>query len=371
MHADNIRDISSSPRRDMPLCAQLGKLRYVNDGQPGFSRKRHGAKFRYLNIDGKPLKDPAHLARIKSLAIPPAWEDVWICQHTNGHLQATGRDSRGRKQYRYHQQWREVRDEMKYDHLAEFGLHLPLIRKVVDKELARPGISRTKVLATIVYLLESTMIRIGNDAYAKNNQSFGLTTLRNRHVQVNGSQIEFHFRGKSGIEHQIQLRDSRLARIIKRIKDLPGYELFQYMDSDGLRHAIDSSDVNEYLKEITGRDYTAKDFRTWSGTVHTTLALRSLQQFTTVAEAKKNITQAIEAAAKKLGNTPAICRKCYVHPLIIENYMAGKMTDITENANDMEDENRALAFIERYILDMLQGKPGPDSDSPSMRQLAV
>lgn len=340
----------------MPLCAQLGKLRYVTDSQPGFSRKRHGAKFRYLDIDGKPLKDATHLARIKSLAIPPAWEEVWICKHAHGHLQATGKDSKGRKQYRYHKQWREVRDEMKYEHLADFGLHLPRIRKEINKELAKPGISRTKVLATIVYLLENTMIRIGNDAYVKQNKSFGLTTLRNRHVNIIGSEIKFQFRGKSGIEHQIRLKDSRLARIIKRIKDLPGQELFQYLDSDGVRHAVDSSEVNEYLKEITGKDYTAKDFRTWSGTLHTTLELLTLQPFTTAAEAKNNISQAIEAAARKLGNTPTVCRKCYVHPLIIEYYLAGEMQHFINHSNEEVPER-----IEQYILAILQGKTSQTS----------
>lgn len=352
-----VDNLDLSPHRDMPLCAQLGKLRYVNDTQPGYSRKRYGAKFRYIDIDGKPLKDPAQIARIKSLAIPPAWEEVWICKYAHGHLQATGRDSKGRKQYRYHKQWREVRDEIKYEHLADFGMHLPIIRQVVDTELAKPGISRNKVLATIVYLLENTMIRIGNDAYVKQNNSFGLTTLHNRHVKVNGSDIEFHFKGKSGIEHKIRLKDSRLARIIKRIKDLPGQELFQYIDSDGSRHAVGSSEVNEYLKEITGKDYTAKDFRTWAGTLHTTLVLRSLP-FTTVSEAKRNISQAIEAAARKLGNTPTICRKCYVHPLIIDSYMAGQMKNLTEDQNPDESE-KTLALVEQYLLEMLQGKAGP------------
>lgn len=350
--ANNLR---VSLHRDMPLSAQLGKLRYVNDGQPGFSRKRYGTKFRYIDTGGKPLKDATHLSRIKSLAIPPAWEAVWICKYAHGHLQATGKDSKGRKQYRYHKQWREVRDEMKYEHLADFGLHLPMIRQEIDKELAKSEISRTKVIATIVCLLENTMIRIGNDAYVKQNKSFGLTTLRNRHVNVNGSEIEFQFRGKSGIEHQISLRDSRLARIIKRIKDLPGQELFQYLDGDGVRRAVDSSEVNEYLKEITGKDYTAKDFRTWSGTLHVALTLLSLQPFTTVSEAKKNVSQAIEVAAKKLGNTPTICRKCYVHPLIIESYMAGKFQNFISPS---DDNGSVLERTEQYILDMLQRTAG-------------
>jgi DNA topoisomerase I len=342
--------------RDMAFSAKLAKLKYVSDSSPGFTRKPFGQKFRYLDTDGKPIKDSQHLARIKSLVIPPAWTEVWICSLENGHLQATGYDVKGRKQYRYHPQWRQVRDEVKYEHMVDFGLHLPLIRQKVDEDLAKPGLSREKVLATIIYLLENTMIRVGNDEYAKTNQSFGLTTLRNRHVEIQGSQIKFRFRGKSKIEHEISLRDKRLARIIKRIMDLPGQDLFQYVDDQGERHAITSSDVNAYLKEITGRDYTAKDFRTWLGTMHTTMTLRTLARFENITQAKKNIVMAIEAASKKLGNTPTICRKCYVHPLIIESYMAGAMFDLLEaNVEDDYDE-AALNYVESYIIKLLQSK---------------
>lgn len=342
--------------RDMALAARLAKLKYVNDAQPGFSRKPYGKKFIYVDCDGKSIKDPQHLARIKTLAIPPAWTNVWICPFPDGHLQATGYDVKSRKQYRYHSQWRQVRDEVKYGHMIEFGLHLPLIRQKVDEALSKPGLSREKVLATVVYLLENTMIRIGNDEYAKSNKSFGLTTLRNRHVEIQGSNIKFHFFGKSKIEHDINLRDARLARIIKRIMDLPGQELFQYIDGNGERHAITSSDVNAYLQEITGRDYTAKDFRTWLGTMHTTLTLRTLDRFENLTQAKKNVLMAVEAASKKLGNTPSICRKCYVHPHIIESYMAGAMFDLLETSIDGAYEEEALNYVESYIIKLLQSK---------------
>lgn len=340
--------------RDMALAARLANLKYVNDAKPGFTRKPYGKKFTYLDTEGQPLKDAHHLARIKSLAIPPAWTKVWICPIPDGHLQATGYDVKGRKQYRYHPQWRQVRDAVKYEHMIDFGLHLPLIRQKVDEALSKPGLSREKVLATIIFLLENTMIRVGNDEYAKNNQSFGLTTLRNRHVEIQGSHIKFHFRGKSKVEHDINLKDARLARIIKRIMDLPGQDLFQYIDDAGERHAISSSDVNAYLKEITGRDYTAKDFRTWLGTMHTTLTLRTMERFETIAQAKKNVLLAIEAASQKLGNTPSICKKCYVHPLIIECYMAGAMFDLLEANADAAYEEEALNYVENYIIKLLQ-----------------
>jgi len=342
----------------MALSAREGKLRYVNDNMPGFSRKLHGKSFRYRDIAGKPINTLPELARIKALAIPPAWTNVWICPHERGHLQATGRDAKGRKQYRYHKQWRVVRDEVKYEHMIDFGQHLPLIRQKVDEELSKPGLSRTKVLATIIYLLESTMIRIGNDEYAKTNQSFGLTTLRNRHVDIHGSNVQFSFLGKSKVVHKVSLRDPRIARILKRIKDLPGQELFQYTDIDGTCHSIDSASVNEYLQEITGHDYTAKDFRTWSGTIQTVLALKAMQQFESASEAKKNVIQAITAAAKKLGNTPSICKKCYVHPLIVESYLAGGMFDslATNNA----DKNPGLDEIEQYVLRLLKNQIKPE-----------
>ena len=358
---NNTQQISSdisliALHQDMELSAQLGKLRYINDGISGFIRKHRGNNFYYVDNKGAMIKDEKHLIRIKSLMIPPAWKDVWISPYVNGHLQATGRDAKGRKQYRYHSQWRAVRDEVKFEHMIDFGLHLPIIRQKIDEDLSRPGLSKEKVLATIIYLLENTMIRIGNDEYAKTNKSFGLTTLRNRHVEINGGIVKFKFRGKSKIEHDISLQDARMARIIKRIMDIPGQDLFQYVDSDGVRHSVNSSDVNEYLKQITGRDYTAKDFRTWSGTMHATMTLRTLPPFDNVSQAKKNVVMAIDAASKKLGNTPSICKKCYVHPYIIESYMAGAMFDFIEsNAELMEDE-ALLDYVEEYVLKLLQSR---------------
>lgn len=345
-----------SLHQDMELSAQLGKLRYINDDIPGFTRKRIGKSFSYIDTKGAVLKDEKHLARIKSLVIPPAWQDVWISPYANGHLQATGRDVKGRKQYRYHSQWRTVRDEVKYEHMIDFGLHLPLIRQKIDEDLSKPGLSKDKVLATIIYLLENTMIRIGNDEYVKTNKSFGLTTLRNRHVEINGSVVKFKFRGKSKIEHDISLQDARMARIIKRIMDIPGQELFQYIDSEGLRHPVSSNDVNDYLRQITGRDYTAKDFRTWSGTMHATMALKALEPFENITQAKKNVVMAIEAASKKLGNTPSICKKCYIHPYIIESYMAGALFDLVESKPELADDEALLDYIEQYILKLLQNR---------------
>lgn len=313
---------------ELVLAAEIGGLRYVADSVPGFSRQRTRNGFRYLDAAGNPLKDSSQLARIKSLAIPPAWTDVWICRDKNGHLQATGRDARGRKQYRYHKYWREVRDEAKYERMIGFAMQLPAIRARLEEDIRRPGLSREKVIATIIRLLDVTMIRIGNEEYAQANKSFGLTTLRNRHVTIEGAAIEFNFKGKSGIAHTIRITEPRLARIVRRMRELPGQELFQYVDSEGARHSIGSADVNDYLKTITGENYTAKDFRTWSGTVQTVIALKALGPSETVAEAKKKIRVAIEAAAKMLGNTPTICRKCYVHPAVLEAYVSGVLYEV-------------------------------------------
>jgi DNA topoisomerase-1 len=303
--------------------ARVAGLRYVTDSAPGYRRIVQGDGFRYTDIDGTPVKDETVLARIRALAIPPAWTDVWICAHASGHLQATGRDARGRKQYRYHPRWRTVRDEAKYGRMASFGAALPAIRNAVDEALGLPGLPREKALATVVCLLEATLMRIGNDEYARDNKSFGLTTLRNRHVRIAGSAVEFRFRGKSGISHSVRVSDRRLARIIQRMRDLPGQDLFQYVDQDGVVHAIGSADVNDYLRSVSGEDYTAKDFRTWAGTVLAALALREFDEFSSEAEAKRNIVRAIESVAEKLGNTPAVCRKCYVHPGVIDAYLGG------------------------------------------------
>ncbi|MEG0880951.1 MAG: DNA topoisomerase IB, partial [Janthinobacterium sp.] len=329
---------------------------YTGDHQSGIARLGKPGKFRYRDADGQPLRDAASLMRIKALAIPPAWTDVWICTRANGHLQATGRDARGRKQYRYHARWRQVRDEVKYERMLSFGRALPAIRAAVAHGMQLPGLPREKVLATIVHLLELTMMRIGNEEYARTNQSFGLTTLRTRHVQVDGSAVAFHFKGKSGVRHDIALSDRRLARVLRRMRELPGQELFQYVDAEGARHGVDSGDVNDYLRAVTGEDYTAKDFRTWSGTVLAALALQAFEQVDSEAQAKKNIVQAIESVAKKLGNTPTICRKCYVHPAVLESYLDGSLlAGMRARAQEqLREELPALKPEEAAVLALLQ-----------------
>jgi DNA topoisomerase-1 len=347
---------AGTPPTDAPAAAKAAGLRYVSDDKPGISRQPGPDGFRYLDADGGEISDDATLARIRSLAIPPAWTDVWICKSANGHLQATGRDAKKRKQYRYHPSWREVRDEVKYERMLKFGNALPAIRQQVDAALRLPGLPREKVLATIVYLLQVTMMRIGNEEYARTNKSFGLTTLRNRHVRVDGSAVEFHFRGKSGVYHDIKVDDRRLARVIARVRDLPGQELFQYLDDEGNRHAVDSADVNEYLRSITGEDYTAKDFRTWSGTVLAALALREFEKFDSEAQAKKNIVRAIESVAAKLGNTPSICRKCYVHPAVLDAYLDGTELQALRERTEQElvEDLHALRPEEAAVLGLLQ-----------------
>ena len=281
--------------------------------------------FRYYRSDGRPLKNAADLKRIRALAIPPAWKEVWICSDPRGHLQATGRDARGRKQYRYHSEWRASRDGNKFERLEAFAAVLPVIRARTAADLARPGLPREKVLATVVQLLERSLIRVGNDEYAKTNNSFGLTTLRDRHVEVKGSTLRFQFRGKSGKRHSVGINDRRLARIVRQCRDLPGQELFQYIDEEGRTQDVNSADVNAYLRELTGADVTAKDFRTWFGTVLAASALREFRHVHSMAAAKKNVVRAVEAVAGVLGNTPAVCRKSYIHPAILECYMDRSM----------------------------------------------
>lgn len=305
---------------DASLLRSIG-LRYIDDSVPGIKRRKVGKQFRYIAPDGKPLTDTDEIARIRALAIPPAYTDVWIAPIANGYLQATARDARGRKQYRYHPQWRLWRDATKYHRVLAFGKALPKIRRRVNRDLQREGLCREKILATIVRLLEVTLIRVGNEEYARTNRSFGLTTLRDQHITIRGDSTLFRFRGKSGQMHEISLTDKKLTAIVKRCRDLPGQELFQYLDADGARHAIHSHDVNEYLREIAGEDFTAKDFRTWAGTVLAAAALDEIETFESQGEAKRNVVRAIESVACLLGNTPAICRRCYVHPKVIEAYL--------------------------------------------------
>jgi DNA topoisomerase-1 len=327
--------------------AELAHLRYYPDSKPGFTRRKANIKggFHFFDAAGKRITNPAETQRIRSLAIPPAYTDVWICPSPRGHLQATGRDARGRKQYRYHARWRETADANKYGRVMAFAAALPGIRKRVDADLSRPGLPREKVLATVVKLLETTLIRVGNEEYARNNHHYGLTTLRNRHVRIKGGNIEFSFRGKSGIDHSVELQNPRLAKIVKRCQELPGQDLFQYLDEDGQRQSLDSTDVNAYLQEISGQPFTAKDFRTWAGTVLAAMALREFESFDTQAAAKKNIVSAIEHVAERLGNTPSVCRKCYVHPAILEAYVDGSMLDSLRRKAEKELTGSHLADL--------------------------
>ena len=365
-----------APLSDPPAAAKAAGLRYVHDDRPGIRRQsaKEGAKegFTYFSAKGEAIEDEATLKRIRSLAIPPAWQDVWICPQANGHLQATGRDARGRKQYCYHPKWRSVRDEVKYERMINFGKALPAIRAAVDRALKLPGLPREKMLATIVYLLEATMMRVGNEEYARTNKSFGLTTLRNRHVKVDGSDVQFSFRGKSGVYHKIQVHDRRLARIIRNTRDLPGQELFQYVGEDGETHSIDSSDVNDYLRSITGEEYTAKDFRTWSGTVLAALALQEFEKFDSETQAKKNVVRAIESVAQKLGNTPSVCRKCYVHPAVLDAYMEGAVIEALRERTEQQliDDLHALQPEEAAVLAMLQQRLQHDADAASEKKAA-
>ena len=333
-------------------------LRYVSDDQPGYSRKRKGEEFEFFDMEGKPISDEQRVLRIKRLAIPPAWTDVWICPSPNGHIQATGRDARRRKQYRYHERWREIRDENKYEKMVLFGEALPKIRKRVDQDLALPGLPRNKVLATVVQLLERTFIRVGNEEYARDNKSFGLTTMRDHHVEVKGSKLRFRFRGKSGIHHDVDMSDRRIARIISKLQDLPGQELFQYVDDDGEVWNVTSQDVNDYLREITNEEFSAKDFRTWAGTVLAAIALQAVGAFETKKQAKSNIKNAISAVSKILRNTPAICRKCYIHPAVLESYLSGNAIEglKQKTAETLEERAIDLREGETAILKFLQAR---------------
>ena len=343
-----------APVTDPVASAKAAGLRYVADTNAGIRRKRTAGGVQYIGPDGHIVRDPETLRRIKSLAIPPAWQDVWICPLQNGHLQATGRDAKGRKQYRYHPRWREVRDETKYDRMIAFGNALPHIRRQVQQDLSRPGLPREKVLATVVRLLETTLIRVGNDQYAKQNESFGLTTMRDHHVDVSGATVTFTFKGKSGIRHAIDITDRRLANIVQRSRDLPGYELFQYLDDHGVQRDVESADVNAYLREISGQDFTAKDFRTWAGTVLAAAALQEFESFDSQAQAKRYVVKAIESVAKRLGNTKAVCRKCYIHPEVINTYMSGELihtlrrrlsTEMAKSLHDLPPEEAAVMAL--------------------------
>ncbi|HGY9625322.1 DNA topoisomerase IB [Pseudomonas juntendi] len=328
---------------DCPLPAAL---HYVDDSQPGLSRRRWRDRFHYFDTEGQRIRDAQTLARIAALAIPPAYTQVWICPDPQGHLQATGRDARGRKQYRYHPQWRALRDQHKYDRMLAFAQVLPDLRRQLEQHLARPGLDRERVMALVVSLLDSTLIRIGNRQYLKENKSYGLTTLRNRHVSVEGSTIRFQFRGKRGVEHNVSLRDRRLARLIKRCLDLPGQTLFQYLDENGQRHAVGSSEVNQFLQQLTGADFTAKDYRTWAGSVLALDLLRPLA-WESESEARRQVAAIVRQVAARLGNTPAVCRRCYIHPAVLDHYQQGRLAALprVKPRRGLEPEEASLLLF--------------------------
>ena len=365
---------------DPEAAAKLARLRHVSDDMPGITRHpaRHG--FDYRTPDGELVRDIDALKRIRSLVIPPAWTDVWISANPNGHLQAVGRDARGRKQYRYHPRWRQVRDEAKYHKLLDFAHVLPKLRARIGEDLRQSGLPRKRVLAAIARLMELTLFRIGNPEYAKQNKSFGLTTLRDRHVAIEGSRIHIAFRGKSGVQNESDINDRRLARIIRGCRDLPGYELFQYLDDQGDRHTVDSEDVNEYLRQTTGLDITAKDFRTWAGTHLAAAALREFEIFDTDAERKRAVVRAVEKVAKHLGNTPAVCRRCYIHPEILEGYLDGTLLAalaeknrdyLAEHLDGMSPEEAAVtAFLRLRLGEMAVESRAVAAKIPAARPTA-
>jgi DNA topoisomerase-1 len=366
--------------------ARAAGLRYIADDRPGIVRKRVGKGFAYVGPDGRPMRDAARLKQIRALAIPPAWEHVWISPLPNGHIQATGRDARGRKQYRYHPRWRETRDETKYHRMLAFAEALPRIRTRVSADLGRPGLPREKVIATIVRLLETTLIRVGNEEYARTNHSFGLTTLRDRHVRITGTTIAFRFRGKSGVHRELDVRDRRLASIVRKMAVLPGHELFQYLDENGEPHTIESGDVNEYLGQISGEPFTAKDFRTWGGTVLAAVALHEIERSLATMEqetlgrgrrgtksgaktgaktamkigaktgAKKRLLAAVKSVAQKLGNTPSVCRKCYVHPAVLDGYLEGQRIELATPPGANDGDPAGLRTEEAAVVAFLKGR---------------
>ena len=343
----------SAPDPEAILAARSAKLRYVSDQDAGLVRVRQHGRFIYRDNAGKEITDTQVLARIKALVIPPAWTNVWICASADGHLQATGRDGRRRKQYRYHARWRAVRDENKYEHLLDFARSLPAIRRRVQQDLSRPDLPQEKVLAAVVRLMERTLARVGNAEYARENQSFGLTTLQNRHVTIKRDKITLDFRAKSGVQCRRVVSDKKLARILKHCRDLPGSELFQYLDENGDRHSIDSSDVNEYLRKASGRDITAKDFRTWAGTNLAIVAFCALKE---EKPSKKSELEVVKSVAQQLGNTVAVCRKCYIHPAVISSYHGGSLREVVASVSQ---RTSGISAVERRVQRLLAYSRNP------------
>lgn len=366
-----LRDASQAnqQREDSALCASEAGLRFVTDGESGITRHSWGKSFRYGLPSGHPVRAAETLARIRQLAIPPAWSDVWICASDNGHIQATGRDARGRKQYRYHTDWQQTRDGVKFDRILTFANLLPQLRERVKGDMSKRGLGREKVLATVVYLLETTLIRIGNKEYVRQNESYGLTTLEDRHVAFVGSEIRFKFRGKSGKEWKLKITDRRIARIVRACQELPGQTLFQYEDDDGTLREVTSADVNSYLRDITGAEVTAKDFRTWAGTVLAAMALREFALVDARAATKRNITRAIEVVASRLGNTASVCRKCYVHPDVLNCYLEGTLLETLEQKikTQLRVDIASLRPEEAATLVLLHSRLNPKNRRQKLR----
>ncbi|CAN5165152.1 DNA topoisomerase IB [soil metagenome] len=345
----------AAPVSDAKLAARAAGLRYVNDDDPGISRRRHGRGFSYRDAEGRLVRDQGLIARLRALVIPPAWTEVWICPLENGHIQAVGRDARGRKQYRYHIRWRDVRDEAKYERTIAFARALPALRRRVENDLRRHGLPREKVVATVVRLLETTLLRVGNDEYARNNQSFGLTTLRDRHAVIEGTKLHLNFRGKGGKHHEVGLRDRRLARIVRQCQELPGQRLFQYQDATGARQSVTSDDVNEYIRDATGGEFTAKDFRTWAGTYLAAQALREISELD-AGPPQRTVARVVEEVAQSLGNTPAVCRRCYIHPAVVDSYLDGTLAQVLRQRTERKlvQEEGSLSPEERLVLTLLR-----------------
>jgi DNA topoisomerase I len=358
------RPLPAPPAADPAESAEAAGLRYVSDAKPGITRKRSGKGFRYVGPDGKAVRDAATLERVRALAIPPAYTDVWICPDPRGHIQATGRDARGRKQYRYHPRWHAVRDETKFGRMLAFAGALPAIRERVEADMARPGLPREKVLATVVHLLENTCIRVGNDEYSRSNDSYGLTTLQDGHAEVSGATVSFRFRGKSGKTHEATVSDRRVARIVQRSQELPGEELFQYLDESGEVVDVGSGDVNDYLREITGQPYTAKDFRTWAGTILAAQVLAEGEPGETKKEVRSRLLAAVDQVAEQLNNTRAVCRKYYIHPAVLESFESGHLAEALKNGKGTNGSGtggngrHGLSPQERAIVRLLERAAG-------------
>ncbi len=363
--------VTSSPN-EMLLAARAVGLRYVDPSEPGIGRRRAGSGFTYVDEDGRRVADEEVLARIRAVAIPPAWTDVWICRSPRGHIQAMGRDARGRRQYRYHALWQQTRDATKYERTIAFAKALPRLRRQVDRDLRRRGVPREKVIAAIVRLLEMTLVRVGNEEYARDNRSFGLTTLRNRHARVTSSGLKLSFRGKGGKEHVVGLQDRRLARVMKSIQELPGQKLFQYEDDDGKPQAVDSDDVNDYLRAAMGDDFSAKDFRTWAGTVLAASALQEVEIGDPAKPTNAALGRAVAKVAAQLGNTPAVCRRCYIHPQIVDAYLDGSLAgEPSQRAGQLRPRVSSLRADERRVLQLLERRLARESRSGAARRTAA